>query len=153
MMTVLTTLLLLVMPGGKEVRYFPSILYGHILIGSGMSRYDTTFTATARHNTRAALALFTDQGEPMEASFLDERGNVARTGSRFEFLLSSERPLRIKIQLTPDDAKETVVVKTGWATFSSSEAIDVTATVLITTPDGKIISRHILSSETPTTGL
>ena len=151
-MILLAGLLLLLTHAATEVRYFPSILYGHILVGSGMSRYDTTFTATAKKDTRVSIALFTDKGEPMKANFMDERGNIAKTGATFEFLLTGERPLKIKLQLTSEDSKDTVVVRTGWATFHSTETIDVNAIVRITTPDGKLITRHLLASEKPPIG-
>ena len=137
---------------GDDVRYFPSILYGHILVGSGSSRYNTTFVVTAKKDTRASLILFTDGGEPMKARFVDEAGNIANSGDSFDFWLSGGRPIQLRLELTEEDEKEQVVVKTGWATLRSLEEIDVTAIVRITTPDGKIITRHVLSSEKPPTG-
>ena len=65
------SVLLLLLPFGEEVRYFPSILYGHILIGTGTSRYETVFTITASNETRVTVNVFTDKGEPMNASFID----------------------------------------------------------------------------------
>ena len=47
---------------GKEIRYFPSILYGQILAGPGMSKYETVFTVSAKKETRATLQLFADKG-------------------------------------------------------------------------------------------
>jgi hypothetical protein len=151
-MRLIAALLLLLNPAADHVRYFPSILYGHILLGGGSSKYSTTFTITSEQAVRASLALFTDKGEPMNASFLDERGNAAGAGSSFEVYVAAGRPLRVTLMLTPDDAKEEVLVRTGWATFHSTEELDVRGVVRITTPDGKLITRHVLSSEKPPTG-
>lgn len=144
--------LLMLLLSGKEIRYFPSILYGHILAGPGTSKYETVFTVSARKETRATLRVFTDKGERMEASFVDELGGSASTGHSFEFFLLTGRPLKIKLMLMPDQATEDVAVMSGWATFESSEEIDVMAVVRIMTPDGKLITRHVLGSEKPPTG-
>jgi hypothetical protein len=147
----LGALLLMVAVGG-DVQYIPSILYGHILVGSETSRYETVFTVVAKKATRSRLDVFTDKGERMDASFVDEKGETASTGNSFEFFLMPGRPLTIKLALMPEEAIDEVAVKTGWATFSSSEDVDINATVRITTPDGKLITRHILGSERPPTG-
>ena len=147
----LGALLLMVTVGG-DVQYIPSILYGHILIGSGTSRYETVFTITAKRAARSRLDIFTDKGEPMDASFVDEQGHSASTGSSFEFFLMPGRPVRIKLALMPEEAGDDVAVKSGWATFHSSEDVDISAIVRITAPDGKLISRHVLGSERPPTG-
>ena len=143
---------LLLLSFGKDVQYFPSILYGHILIGAGTSKYETTFTVTARKETRATLDLFNDKGQPLEASFTDERGNSASTGSSFEFFLTPDRPVRITLALPAQEAAEDVAVKTGWATFQSAEQIEVFAVVRITTPEGKVLNRHVLGSQRAMTG-
>lgn len=137
---------------GKEIRYFPSILYGHILVGPGMSKYETVFTVSARKETRATLQLFAEKGEQMNASFVDELGKSASTGHSFEFFMTPERPLRIRLTLMPEQAADDVAVMTGWATFESSEDIEVVAVVRITTPEGKLITRHVLASERPPSG-
>ncbi len=137
---------------GKEIRYFPSILYGHILAGPAMSKYETVFTVSGRKETRATLQLFAENGEQMNASFVDERGKSASTGHSFEFFLTPERPLRIRLTLMPERAADDVAVMTGWATFESPEDIEVVAVVRITTPDGKLITRHVLASERPPSG-
>jgi hypothetical protein len=144
--------LLLLSSFGKEVQYFPSVLYGHILIGPGTSRYETIFAITARKETRATLELFTDKGEPMQASFTDEHGKAASTGNSFEFFLTPDRPVAIRLALAAEDMAEDVAVKTGWATFQSSEEIEVAAVVRITTPEGKILSRHVLGAQKAITG-
>jgi len=144
--------LLLLLPFNREVRYFPSILYGHILIGSGTSRYETVFTITAGNETRVAVNLFSDKGDPMNASFVDEGGKWAGAGSSFECYVIPDRPVKIKLALKPEDAEDDVAVKTGWAMVESPEQVDITAVVRITTPDGKLISRHVLGSERPPTG-
>ncbi len=135
-----------------HVRYFSSVLYGQILLGPGTSRYETIFTVTAQKETRSTLELFTDKGEPMKASFVDETGNAASVGSSFEFFLRPDRPVRFRLALLPDEAGNDILVKTGWATFQSSEDIDALETVRITTADGKLIDRHFMMSETPPTG-
>lgn len=137
---------------GKEIRYFPSILYGQILAGPGTSKYETVFTVSARKETRATLQLFADKGERMNASFVDELGKSASTGHSFEFFLTPERPLKIRLTLLPEQTAEQVAVMSGWATFESSEEIEVVAVVRITTPDGKLITRHVLGSEKPPAG-
>ena len=147
----LGALLLMVAVGG-EIQYVPSILYGHILVGSGTSRYETVFTVTARKATRSRLDVFTDKGEPMEANFVDEQGNSASTGNSFEFFLMPDRPVKIKLALMPEEAADDVAVKTGWATFHSSEDVDISAIVRITTQDGKLITRHVIGSERPPAG-
>jgi hypothetical protein len=144
--------LLMLLLSGKEIRYFPSILYGQILAGPGTSKYETVFTVSARKETRATLQLFADKGERMNASFVDELGKSASTGHSFEFFLSPERPLKIRLTLLPEQAAEQVAVMSGWATFESSEEIKVVAVVRITTPDGKLITRHVLGSEKPPVG-
>src|SRR5262245_17677708 len=119
---------------GKEIRYFPSILYGHILDGPGMSKYETVFTVSAKRETRATLQLFGDKGQRMEASFVDELGKAASTGHSFEFFMTPDHPVMIRLMLMPDQAESGVAVMTGWATFESPEDIDVVAVVRITTP-------------------
>jgi hypothetical protein len=150
-MSLLLALMMLVLPG-KEVRYFPSILYGHILAGPGTSRYETIFTVSARKETRAALHLFGDKGERIEASFVDDLGKAAGTGHSFEFYMTPERPVIIRLTLMPEQTANDVAVMTGWATFESSDEIDVAAVVRITTPDGKLINRHVIASERPPAG-
>ena len=150
-MKLLIALFLLFYPG-EHVEYFPSILYGHILTGPGMSRYETIFTITAKKEIRCTLALFEERGEPMKASFVDAEGKSANTGSSFEFFLMPDRPVKIKLALPPEESSADVVVRTGWATFSGPEEIDISALVLIRTPDGKVITRHVLGSEKPPTG-
>ena len=53
----------------------------------------------------------------------------------------------------PDQSGIEVAVMTGWATFESTENIDVVAVVRITTPDGKLINRYVLASEEPALSL
>jgi deoxyinosine 3'endonuclease (endonuclease V) len=142
---------MLVLPA-KEVRYFPSILYGHILAGPGTSKYETIFTVSAKKEARATLHLFGDKGERIEASFVDGLGKSAGTGHSFEFFMTSERPVIIRLTLMPEQTANDVAVVTGWATFESSEDIDVAAVVRITTPDGKLINRHVIASERPPAG-
>src|SRR5437773_89278 len=99
----------------EEVRHFPSIVYGQILLGPGASRYETIFTVTCRKGSAATLDLFGETGEPMEASFVDSNGAVASTDSTFRFFLNPNQPVRIKVQLAPDDLQQDVALKTGWA--------------------------------------
>jgi len=150
-LSILLALLILVLPA-KEVRYFPSILYGQILAGPGTSKYETIFTISARRETRASLHLFGDKGERIEASFVDELGKSAGTGHSFEFFMTPERPVIIRLTLMPEQTANDVAVMTGWATFESSDDIDVAAVVRITSPDGKLISRHVIASERPPAG-
>jgi hypothetical protein len=150
-MRIVLALLMLVLPG-REIRYFPSILYGHILAGPGMSKYETVFTVSARREARATLQLFGDKAQHIEASFVDEFGKSASTGHSFEFFMTPERPVTIRLTLVPDETDSDVAVMTGWATFESSEDIDVVAVVRITTPDGKLINRHVMASERPPAG-
>ena len=88
----------------------------------------------------------------MTASFVDARGGSAKTGSSFESFLMPDRPVKIRLALPSEEAQESVAVKTGWATFQSAEQIDIIAVVRITTPDGTLITRHVLGSERPPTG-
>src|SRR5213592_2577525 len=111
---------MLVLPG-REIRYFPSILYGHILAGPRMSKYETVFTVSARKEARATLQLFGDEGQHIEASFVDELGKSASTGHSFEFFMTPERPVSIRLTLVPDETDSDVAVMTGWATFESLE--------------------------------
>ena len=136
----------------KEIRYFPSILYGHILAGPGTSKYETVFTVSAKNEARATLQLFGDKGERIQASFVDELGKPASTGHSFEFYMTPERPVTIRLTLMPDQTANDVVVMTGWATFESSDDIDVVAVVRITTPEGQLINRHVIASEKPPFG-
>ena len=136
----------------REIRYFPSILYGHILAGPGTSRYETVFTVSSKKEARATVQLFGDKGERIEASFIDEFGKTASSGHTFEFFMAPERPIVIRLTLMPDQIGNDVAVMTGWATFESSAEIDVVAVVRITTPDGKLINRHIIASEKPPMG-
>jgi hypothetical protein len=149
--SVLLALLMLVLQA-REIRYFPSILYGHILAGPGTSRYETVFTVSSKKQSRATVQLFGDKGERIEASFIDEFGKAASTGHSFEFFMTPERPVVIRLTLMPDRVGNDVAVMTGWATFESSAEIDVVAVVRITTPDGKLINRHIIASEKPPAG-
>ena len=144
--------LCLLLSTANPVEYFPSILFGHILVGPGVSRYETVFTITARQETRSTLSLFTDAGEPMKASFIDEQGKAASTSHSFEFFLMPDRPVKIRLGLPSDEASDDVAVKSGWATFRSTGEIQVTALVRITTPDGKLVTRHVLGSEKPPAG-
>src|SRR5262245_50349801 len=77
------------------VRHFPSIVYGQILLGPGASRYETTFTVTSKKEVAVTLDLFTDKGQPMEASFVDSSGAVTLTDSTFRFFLAAGQPVRI----------------------------------------------------------
>jgi hypothetical protein len=149
--SILLALLMLVLPG-KEIRYFPSILYGHILAGPGTSKYETVFTVSAKREARATLHLFGENGERIEASFVDELGKAAGTGDTFEFSMTPERPVIIRLTLMPEQTANDVAVMTGWATFESSDDIDVAAVVRITTPGGKLINRHVIASERPPAG-
>jgi hypothetical protein len=88
----------------------------------------------------------------MEASFLDELGKSASTGHSFEFFLTPSRPVTIRLMLMPEQEAGEVAVMSGWATFESTENIEVTAVVRITTPDGKLITRHVLVPEKPPAG-
>jgi hypothetical protein len=144
--------LLMVVLQGKEIRYFPSILYGHILAGPGTSKYETLFTVSARKEARATLQLFGDKGERMEATFVDALGKSAGTGHSFEFFMTAERPVIIRLTLMPDQITNDVAVMSGWATFESSDDIEVVAVVRITTPDGKLINRHVIAPERPGIG-
>ena len=137
---------------GGEIRYFPSIMYGHITIGTGASRYETGFAASAAKGTRVTVKLFNESGEPMEASFLDETGEVAVTGSSFEFYLAPDRTIRIRIELPPEEASREVAVKTGWATIAASEDIEVRALVRVTRPDGSLLNRYLAEGEVPSSG-
>jgi len=148
---ILFALLMLVLQG-KEIRYFPSILYGQILAGPGTSKYETVFTVSARKEARATLQLFGDKGERIEANFVDVLGKSANTGQSFEFFMTSERPVIIRLTLMPDQITNDVAVMSGWATFESSDDIDVMAVVRITTPDGKLINRYVISPERPGIG-
>lgn len=148
----LSGLLFIFLMGSGEVRHFPSIIYGQILVGPGASRYETIFTIAAKKEGQVTLELFTDDGEPMQASFVDPRGETASTDSSFRFLLTANHPLQIKLQLPPDDLKEDVVLKTGWANFKSSDEMDVRALVRILRPDGTVLDRHVLLSQKPPQG-
>jgi hypothetical protein len=149
--SIVLALLMLALPG-REIRYFPSILYGQILAGPGTSKYETVFTVSAKKEARATLHLFGDKGERIEASFVDESGKSASTGHSFEFFIAADRPVIIRLTLMPDQTANDVAVLTGWATFESSDDIDVVAVVRITTPDGKLINRHVIAPERPPAG-
>ncbi len=142
----------MLIPQSKEIQYFPSILYGHIWAGPGTSKYETVFTVSAKKETRAALHLFGEKGEHIEASFVDDLGKFAGSGHSFEFFLTPERPVIIRLALMPEQSANDVAVMTGWATFESSDEIDVAAIVRITTPDGKLINRHVIPSQRPPAG-
>ena len=101
---------------------------------------------------RATLQLFGDKGERIEASFVDELGKSASTGNSFEFFMTPERPVIIRLTLIPEQATNDVAVMSGWATFESPGDIDVVAVVRITTPDGKLINRHVIAPERPGIG-
>lgn len=136
----------------SEVRFFPNILYGHILTGTNTSRYETIFTVVSRTQTRATMTLFTDRGEPMKASFVDETGKAALTGASFEFFVHPDQPVRIKVELPPEEAGFGVAVKSGWATFHASEEIEVEALVRTLAIDGRIVNRFRVSAERPVEG-
>jgi hypothetical protein len=110
------------------------------------------FTVSARKETRAVLQLFADKGERMEASLLDQLGKSASTGHSFEFFLTPSRPVTIRLMLMPEQEAGEIAVMSGWATLESTEYIEVTAVVRITTPDGKLITRHVLVPEKPPAG-
>lgn len=133
----------------EQVSYFPSLLYGHILAGTGPSRYETTLIVRSEKSARAHIDIFSEKGEPMQASFADQDGNIAATGHSFAFMLQPAQPLRVKIQLPSEEASNEIAVKTGWATVSSPEELEVSALVRITTPEGRVLTRHLLSSEKP----
>lgn len=155
LLTVLAAAVLLASPAnGREevVRYFPSILYGQILVGPGASIYETTFRIVSRKRTGATVELYTDKGEPLAASFADVDGTVAVSDTRFRFMLTPDRAIRIKVQLLEAELTEDVAIRTGWATFRSTEDIEVHAIVRIISPEGKVLSRHVLSAQTTTPG-
>ena len=66
--------------------------------------------------------------------------------------MTPERPVIIRLILVAHRTANDVVVMTGWAMFESSDDIDLVAVVRITTPDGKLIDRHIIASEKPPAG-
>ena len=136
-------------PASEEVRHFPSIVYGQILLGPGASRYETIFTVTARKSVPASLDLFAENGEPLNASFVDTKGVVASTDSTFRFYVTANQPVRIKVQLAPDELQEDVALKTGWANFRSTEELQAWALVRILKPDGTLVDKHVLLSEKP----
>jgi hypothetical protein len=136
-------------PASEEVRHFPSIVYGQILLGPGASRYETIFTVTARKSVPATLDLFAENGEPLNASFVDTKGVVASTDSTFRFYVNANQPVRIKVQLAPDELQEDVALKTGWANFRSTEELEAWALVRILKPDGTLVDKHVLLSEKP----
>jgi hypothetical protein len=153
MLRIVTMIVAVILSGSQgtreEVRHFPSIIYGQILLGPGASRYETIFTVTSKREVPASLDLFTDKGEPMMASFVDSEGTVTTTDSTFRFLLAAGQPVTIKVQLPPRDLSEDVALKTGWANFRSVEDLDAWALVRILKPDGTLVSRHVLVSEKP----
>src|SRR5215510_1698428 len=132
---------------GEQVQHFPSIFYGQILLGEHASKYETIFTITARKNVPATLDLFNEKGEPMEASFLDPRGDEAGSDTSFRFILVAGQPLQVKLRITADELKDDVVLRTGWANFHSTEELDVWALIRIMKPDGTLISKHVLLPE------
>jgi hypothetical protein len=136
-------------PASEQVRHFPSIVYGQILLGPGASRYETIFTVTARKSAAATLDLFAENGQPLNASFVDMQGVVASTDSTFRFYVPANQPVHIKIQLAPTELQEEVALKTGWANFRSTEELDAWALVRIRKPDGTLVDRHVLLSEKP----
>src|SRR5262245_48292204 len=137
---------------GEQVRHFPSIVYGQILLGPGASKYETIFTVTAKKNASATIDLFNDRGGPMVASFLDQRGVEASSDSTFRFVLVAGQPLQIKLRLTSEDSREEVALKTGWANFHSAEDLAVWALIRIVKPDSTLIDKHILLPERAPTG-
>jgi hypothetical protein len=137
---------------GEPVQHFPSIVYGQILLGERPSRYETVFTITAKKSAPATVDLFNDKGEPMEASFLDPRGDEAATDTSFRFVLVANQPLQIRLRITADELKDDVVFRTGWANFHSTEELDVWAVVRIMKPDGTLIQKHVLLPERAPTG-
>ena len=137
---------------GEPVQHFPSIVYGQILLGERPSRYETVFTITAKKSAPATVDLFNDKGEPMEASFLDPRGDEAATDTSFRFVLVANQPLQIRLRITADELKDDVVLRTGWANFHSTEELDVWAVVRIMKPDGTLIQKHVLLPERAPTG-
>jgi hypothetical protein len=137
---------------GEQVQHFSSIVYGQILLGSAASRYETVFTITARKSGPATLDLFNEKGEPMEASFLDRRGDEAGSDTSFRFVLVAGQPLQIKLRITPDELRDDVVLRTGWANFHSTEELDVWALIRIMKPDGTLIDKHVLLPERVPTG-
>jgi hypothetical protein len=137
---------------GEQVQHFPSIVYGQILLGPRASKYETIFTITAKKSAPATLDLFNDKGEPMEASFLDPRGDEAGSDTSFRFVLVAGQPLHIKLRITADELKDDVVLRTGWANFHSTEQLDVWALVRIMKPDGTLIDKHFLLPERAPTG-
>jgi hypothetical protein len=148
------SLVMMLLVGGKggdpaTVRHFPTIMYGQILLGPGASRYETIFTVTSKKKVEVTLDLFTEKGQPMEASFVDQDGAVAVTDSTFRFFLPADQPVRIKLQLSPQELKEDVALKIGWANFRSTEDLDVWALIRIVKPDGTLIDKHALLSEKP----
>jgi hypothetical protein len=155
-MRIATLILAIVLGGisdkGEPVQHFPSIVYGQILLGPGASKYETIFTITARKSAPATLDLFNDNGAPMEASFLDPRGDEAGSDTSFRFVLVAGQPLQIKLRITADELKEDVVLRTGWANFHSTAELDVWALVRIVKPDGTLINKHVLLPERAPTG-
>src|SRR5262245_39939738 len=132
---------------GEQVRHFPSIVYGQILLGPRASKYETIFTVTARTRAPATLDLFNEKGEPLKASFLDPRGEEAGSDTSFRFVLVAGQPLQIKLRITADELKDDVAFRTGWANFHSTEDLEVWALIRIMKPDGTLIDKHVLLPE------
>jgi len=134
---------------GLEVNHIPSIVYGQILVGPGSSRYETIFLISSRKEELVHLELFTEDGTPLRASFLDSDGTVAWTDSSFRFYVSPHRALKIKLQLSPEEMNQDVALKTGWANFSSAGGVEVSTLVRVLNIDGTLIDKHLLSSQKP----
>lgn len=147
----LLSVLVLTLPvrAAEQVLCFPSLMYGHILIGSAASRYETSFVIHSRKGGRVTLKLFSDRNEPLEASFVDDRGNIAETSSAFEFLLAPDRTVKVRLQVPEADRKDEVMVKTGWAMFRFSQESEVQAIIRVRDMSGKLINQYVLLPDTP----
>ena len=131
----------------ERINYLPSLMYGHILAGSGASRYETILVIRSAVRTRAHVEVFAEDGKPLTTSFSDQQGDVAATAASFDFVVQPGRTVQLKLQLPEDEASSDIAVKTGWATIRSFDDLEVSALVRILTAEGRLLSRHVLSTE------
>ena len=93
----------------EQINYLPSLMYGHILVGSGASRYETILVIRADVRTRAQVEVFAEDGKPMTASFSDQEGDIAATAASFDFVVQPGRTVQVKLQLPEEEASKEIV--------------------------------------------
>lgn len=137
--------------GTDSVLYFPSLMFGHIHVGSSASDYDAVLEFETAADCRLQIDLFDDRNLPMPAQF-QHSGGLTQTASALNVWLRAGQPLRLKLALPAGEVEKDVAVRTGWATGRCGNDFVGSVTMQVTSKDGKLLNRYTLRGERPAYG-